>query len=263
MNNEYVSISYNTENDGCESINIKQTFGCNDEDFGIIKKSVVDAINDSVKNLNMRRKKILFICGTSCAGKSTLVSDIFDDKDLNKKFDLHRVVTHTDRPMREGEVDGREYIFHPSDFTIDTEDVFVFETEVYIVDDKSHPVYRYWTTFDDILDDYINVVSGSVNKCVNYINTFGQSSVLPIFLYCDVDTALLRSIKREKNSNHPNYGEAIRRVEAYDSGEEYDTLRDVYHDDILSIDTSNKSIKIIDIYTQLLNKFGFMENNLH
>lgn len=50
-------------------------------------------------------KKLLIIAGPSGAGKTTLCNY------LTKEYGIPRVVTHTTRPKRPGEVDGRDYFF--------------------------------------------------------------------------------------------------------------------------------------------------------
>lgn len=50
-------------------------------------------------------KKIILIAGPSGAGKTTI------SEYLQRKFNLPRVVTHTTRPKREGEVDRVSYYF--------------------------------------------------------------------------------------------------------------------------------------------------------
>lgn len=50
-------------------------------------------------------KKIILIAGPSGAGKTTISNY------LQKKYGIPRVITHTTRPMRAGEVDGKSYYF--------------------------------------------------------------------------------------------------------------------------------------------------------
>ena len=54
-------------------------------------------------------KKIILIAGPSGAGKTT-ISDYLD-----KQFNIPRVITHTTRPMRNGEIDGKSYFFETND----------------------------------------------------------------------------------------------------------------------------------------------------
>lgn len=57
-------------------------------------------------------KKLILIAGPSGAGKTTI------SEYLTKKFGIPRVITHTTRPMREGEIDGESYYFEtPESFS--------------------------------------------------------------------------------------------------------------------------------------------------
>lgn len=51
--------------------------------------------------------RIMFIMGKSASGKDHIYQSLLEDKDLK----LGTVTLYTTRPMREGEVDGREYFF--------------------------------------------------------------------------------------------------------------------------------------------------------
>lgn len=54
-------------------------------------------------------KRIILIAGPSGAGKTTI------SEYLKRKYDIPRVITHTTRPMREGEVDKESYYFENDD----------------------------------------------------------------------------------------------------------------------------------------------------
>ena len=45
--------------------------------------------------------------GKSATGKDTIYKKLLD----NKKVELHKLITYTTRPIREGEIDGVEYYF--------------------------------------------------------------------------------------------------------------------------------------------------------
>ncbi|MDO4912600.1 MAG: guanylate kinase [Lactobacillus sp.] len=55
------------------------------------------------------KKKVILIVGPSGAGK-TRISDY-----LQNEHNIPRVITHTTRPMREGEVDGQSYYFESNE----------------------------------------------------------------------------------------------------------------------------------------------------
>ena len=53
----------------------------------------------------MESGKIFYLIGKSCAGKDTIY------KNLMEQQNFHTMVLYTTRPMRDGEVEGREYHF--------------------------------------------------------------------------------------------------------------------------------------------------------
>jgi guanylate kinase len=55
----------------------------------------------------MNKYKIIAICGKSAVGKDTMLQGMLEAKGDN----VHEVISHTTRPPREGEVDGKHYHF--------------------------------------------------------------------------------------------------------------------------------------------------------
>lgn len=58
---------------------------------------------------NIKQKKrgdLIIISGTTCAGKGTVIKKL-----LEKHADMSLSISYTSRPMRGGEVDGRDYYF--------------------------------------------------------------------------------------------------------------------------------------------------------
>ena len=53
---------------------------------------------------------LIIISGTTCAGKGTVI-----DKLLERNHDLALSISYTSRPIREGEVNGKDYIFVSKD----------------------------------------------------------------------------------------------------------------------------------------------------
>ncbi len=53
-----------------------------------------------------KRGSLIIISGTTCAGKGTVIDEL-----LKRNENLCLSISYTSRPMREGEVDGREYKF--------------------------------------------------------------------------------------------------------------------------------------------------------
>ena len=74
--------------------------------------------------------KLFVVSAPSGAGKTSVVSEAL--KRLQKDFDISRTITHTSRLPREGEVDGKDYVFHAKeDFEQKLKDGFFLEFTEY------------------------------------------------------------------------------------------------------------------------------------
>lgn len=74
--------------------------------------------------------RFFVISGPSGAGKTTIVNEALSR--LAKDIEISRVVTYTSRPPREGEVNGRDYVFISGDeFKQKISDKFFLETVEY------------------------------------------------------------------------------------------------------------------------------------
>ena len=139
------------------------------------------------------------ICGPACSGKDAVVSE------LSKKY--KRVVQHTTRPMRPGETDGVEYVFHDRNDIPKTP----FNFKSFTV--ASGEEWCYWFEFEDIVsaitsgDVYITISDAAGTK-----KLMEWARVKPIMLNTRVITRLKRYYTRESEKDNPNYEEIIRRI---------------------------------------------------
>lgn len=77
-----------------------------------------------------RKEKFFVVSGPSGAGKTSIVTEALNR--LQKEHDITRIVTYTSRPPREGEVDGKDYMFIlGDDFKQKIQDGFFLETTEY------------------------------------------------------------------------------------------------------------------------------------
>ena len=90
--------------------------------------------------------KIYVIMGKSSSGKDTIYSRLKSDETV--KF--NNVIMYTTRPMREGELDGREYFFTTEDRLNE------YEKQDKIVELRAyntvHGVWKYFTLDDGQID---------------------------------------------------------------------------------------------------------------
>ena len=151
--------------------------------------------------------KIYCICGKSSSGKDTVYKRLLADENLK----LNQLVTYTTRPIREGEVNGREYFF------IDEAKALALHEEGKIVESRAYNtvfgIWKYMTVDDGDMDlaNKSYVVIGTLESYVQIRNYFGKDKVVPVMIDVDDGERLERALKRERQQASPKYDEMCRR----------------------------------------------------
>ena len=195
---------------------------------------------------------INFICGRSGSGKDTIAKEL-----LEKYPDLQPIVTYTTRPMRPGEIDGKEYHF------CDTENLNWYRDTNNIVEERiyhtAQGTWFYFTVNDGQFDlehkDYL--VTGSLEMYQSYLNYFGAKNMNLLYLEVPEKQLLLRTIQRESLRKNPNYAEVCRRfyADSKDFSEERLQTLDIYKNNrILNVGNQEK------VLTQIEEKMGLIKN---
>ena len=151
--------------------------------------------------------KIFCVMGKSATGKDTIYQKLLGASEL----DLHRIIPYTTRPIREGEIPGREYHFCKE------EDVQRLESEGRIVElrayDTVYGIWKYFTVDDGNIDleknDYL--IIGTLEAYTKIRDYFGEENTVPIYIEVEDGDRLLRAIAREKEQDVPKYEEMCRR----------------------------------------------------
>jgi len=152
--------------------------------------------------------RIIFIMGKSASGKDHIYQSLLEDKDLK----LGTVTLYTTRPMREGEVDGREYFF------VDDKKASELEMAGKIIELRAYNtqlgIWKYFTVDDGQIDlesgqDYL--VIGTLEAYEMYVKHYGKDQIVPIYIEVDDDIRLIRAIERERKQKNPRYDELARR----------------------------------------------------
>ena len=162
--------------------------------------------------------RIFCVMGKSATGKDTIYQKLLHENELH----LQRIIPYTTRPIREGEVPGREYHFCTE------EDVKRLETEGKIVElrayDTVYGIWKYFTVNDGNIqlekENYLLI--GTLEAYVKIRDYFGEKNVVPIYIEVEDGERLLRAISREKLQDVPKYEEMCRRflADAKDFSEE-------------------------------------------
>ena len=162
--------------------------------------------------------KIFCVMGKSATGKDTIYQKLLTES----KLGLKRIIPYTTRPIREGEVPGREYHFCTE------EDVQKLEKEGRIVELRSYDtvygIWKYFTVNDgNIQLDHENyLLIGTLEAYTKIRDYFGAEKVLPIYIEVEDGERLIRAISREQSQDVPKYEEMCRRflADAKDFSEE-------------------------------------------
>ena len=151
--------------------------------------------------------KIFYIMGKSSTGKDTIFKRLLNDESLSFKT----IVPYTTRPIRDGEVEGREYYF------IDDETVEKLQSEGKIIELREyntyHGIWKYLTVDDGKIDlsncDYL--IIGTLESYVNTKHYYKGDELVPIYIEVDDGTRLTRALRREMKEEVPRYQEMCRR----------------------------------------------------
>lgn len=151
--------------------------------------------------------KIFCVMGKSATGKDTIYQKLLTES----KLELKRIIPYTTRPIREGEVEGREYHFCTE------EDVQRLDAEGRIVELRAYNtvygVWKYFTVDDGNIqlekENYLLI--GTLEAYTRIRDYFGKDKVCPIYIEVEDGERLLRAIAREKSQDVPKYEEMCRR----------------------------------------------------
>ena len=186
--------------------------------------------------------KLIAIIGTTASGKDTIVREL-----LRRNNKLKKIVSVTNRPIRQGEIHGKDYNFVTDkemkalineNKLIERRDyktqngVWTYGTEKSSIDINSDNVYIHivdWNGFETLIDYIWYCLGGVEGRQINlddYIKGY----------YIDADVSI--RLERYKKRNSDTY-EMCRRILA-DKEQIEDIYDDLYKDDINKLENNNK-----------------------
>ena len=151
--------------------------------------------------------KLFILIGKSASGKDAIYRRLLEDEELN----LKPYVGFTTRPIRSGEMDGREYFF------TDMQELERFEAAGRLIEKRIyHTVYGDWCYFtvdsdktDLKCNDYLYICT--LESYIPVRDYYGEERVVPIFIQVDDGERLQRALDRERSQTEPKYAEMCRR----------------------------------------------------
>lgn len=146
--------------------------------------------------------------GKSSSGKDTILKRLLSYEELNLKL----IITYTTRPIRNNEVNGRDYYF------IDDHQLNDLINQGKVIEIRRYNtvkgVWSYATVDDgqfDLSQPYNYILIGTLEAYKSLKEHFGANNVIPVYIECDDGVRLERALKRERKQKHPNYDELCRR----------------------------------------------------
>lgn len=185
--------------------------------------------------------KIICLVGKSSSGKDTIYHKVME----KMQGVLFPVITFTTRPMRSGEIDGKQYLFvDNSTLTKDLADGDVAEVRSY---DSFGDRWYYYTRKSSFSENLIYFVVCSLEQVSNYITAFGASTVCAIVVEVSDDVRLKRAIDREMEGKC-NLKEVCRRfISDTEEWEKASSMLVCQRKEVENIDLSDTVSKVLDI----------------
>lgn len=150
--------------------------------------------------------KIVCLMGKSSTGKDTIYKKILEGGEIG----FQRIIPYTTRPIRVGEVDGREYHF------VEEDDFRKLKEEGKIIEDREyhtiHGLWRYFTVDDGGIKPEENyLLIGTLEAYLQLRDYFGTDRLVPVLIELNDGVRLQRALTREMGQKQPKYEEMCRR----------------------------------------------------
>lgn len=124
---------------------------------------------------------LLILCGKTASGKNTYRETL-----LQRNPSWHRAVSHTTRPMREGEENHLQYHFTETvQFITMAIQNFFIETTAYKFSDYIEEKWYYGLSKHEVDNDKINLAILNKEGVQKAISVFGKEKVKVVYLHSD------------------------------------------------------------------------------
>lgn len=153
--------------------------------------------------------RIFYIMGKSATGKDKLYRNLLEHFSVNEP-NLKPLVLYTTRPMRTGEVDGKDYWF------VDRYSFLKMKEAGNVIEERTYDtIYGPWTYFTsaESIDlekgSYLGI--GTLESFTRLVEYFGRDRVVDLYVEVEDGLRLERAVRRERKEQEPKYKEVCRR----------------------------------------------------
>jgi guanylate kinase len=175
---------------------------------------------------SMSEGKIVILIGRSSTGKSTILNKLVE------KYDYHNAISYTTRPMRQGEIDGRDYFFLHSNDLFDTmfDASVMFEKTEYLVNGE---IWKYGIGAESFDYDKTNACIVNPHGLKQLLdNELLRDRIIVFEIVADTDTLIERYWERSDKSDKSKIQLVDRLLkDAEDFSDE--NLCELEHDDVV------------------------------
>ena len=137
-------------------------------------------------------RKICVLVAESCAGKDTVLNILVD------KYNMNRVVSHTTRPMRHMETDGKEYHFTTNEefMKMKQDNLFVETRQYNTYQDGESTVWRYGVSKRAVSEQNNGILVLDLEGLKELEAYLGRDSVVSFYIMVGEKVRMERSLKR-------------------------------------------------------------------
>jgi len=149
--------------------------------------------------------KLYYVMGKSASGKNSVYKEL-----ISRCNYLKEIVPYTTRPMRSGEVNGKDYYF------ITDTDIEEYKKNHKLIEARVYNTNMGKWTYATIDDGQIGfdkdcVTIGTLEAYVKLKDRYGEDKIIPIYIDLNSRVRLERAMIREAAEESPDYKELCRR----------------------------------------------------
>ena len=192
---------------------------------------------------------IICLMGKSASGKDFIMNNLI------KEYGFKRVISHTTRPIRNGETNGKEYYFTSKEEFLGMafNETFI-ETREYNISNEEIWHYGLSKHEIDLTDDnkYVLILDFNGLKALErYLKDIGmEDSLTSVYIDAKAQVRLQRSLNREGEMTDKQVKEIIRRFEA----DERDFEGAKEYADLTFTNNSGKAM-IVNLICETINQY--------